>query len=119
MKPFRYFTDPLCVIACVCYAVNRWMVPAAWKGVFLSGYFSDLLLIPAALPFALWLNRRLGMRRDDRVPQLNEIVFHLVIWAVAAELIGPWLFSWTTADARDLVAYAAGAVVATGYWHSA
>lgn len=116
---FRYHGDPLCIAACFAYAVNRWLVPASWKGAFLSGYFSDVLLIPAALPLMLWLHRRLGLRRDDGAPTIGEVALHLAMWAMAAELIGPWLFSWTTGDPRDLLAYAAGAAIATGYWHLA
>ena len=47
----------------------------AWSG----------LLIPAALPFALWLQRRLNLRPHDQPPRWSEIILHLVAWSVAAE----------------------------------
>jgi hypothetical protein len=119
VRSFRYLGDPLCLVACIGYAANRWLVPAEMKGAFFSGYFADLLLIPAALPIVLWLHRRLGLRRDDRVPTVAEVGLHLALWGCVAEFVGPHVFAWTVADPRDLLAYAAGAVLATGYWHCA
>jgi len=53
MKPFGYARDPLCLAACLCYALNRWILPPVFKGGFLRNYFADCLLIPAALPLVL------------------------------------------------------------------
>lgn len=117
MKRFAYALDPLCVTACALYALNRFWLHASASHVFLHGYFNDLLLIPAGLPFALWLQRKLGLRADDRFPRWREIALHLAIWAVVAEGMAPRLFARATGDPRDLLAYLAGAIVA-GFWWS-
>ncbi len=117
MRRFGYALDPLCIAACACYAANRWLVPAAMKGVFLRGYFSDTLLIPAALPLILWVQRRLGMRTDDAPPRWSEIAMHVVVWSIAAEVVAPHFFARATGDPWDAVAYAGGAVVAGVVWH--
>jgi hypothetical protein len=116
MKRFAYARDPLCVAACLLYALNRWWFRAHVGGEFLRGHFNDLLLIPAALPLVLWLQRRLGLRPDDAQPRWREIALHLVVWSVTAEAIAPHFMRWTTGDWRDVVAYTAGAVVAGAWW---
>lgn len=113
---FRYGLDPVCLAACALYATNRWMIPAAAKGTFLRGHFDDLLLVPAALPLMLWLQRALGLRRNDAPPRWNEISFHLMVWGVIAEFVTPHLTAHATGDWRDLLAYAVGAVVAGLWW---
>jgi hypothetical protein len=116
LKRFRYSADPLCLMAATCYAANRWLVPAALKGVFLRGYFADLLLIPAALPVMLWLQRRFGLRSHDAPPTLREVWVHVLVWSVAAEGVAPFLFGRATGDWWDVAAYASGAVVALSFW---
>ena len=49
MKRFGYFRDPLCVVACALYVLNRLWWRGQFGGEFLAGYFNDVLLIPAAL----------------------------------------------------------------------
>lgn len=116
MKRFGYWRDPLCLIACALYAVNRFWLRRHVGGEFLTGYFNDLLLIPAALPVMLWLQRRLGVRADDRWPQWREILLHAAVWAVTAEVLMPHLTTHATGDWRDAVAYGAGAIAAGGWW---
>ncbi len=118
MKRFGYWRDPLCLVACTAYAANRWLVPAAIKGLFLRGYFADALLIPAALPPLLALQRRLGLRETDAAPNAREIGFHLLVWSVAAEVIGPLFLSRATADPVDVIVYSAGALLAGLWWQS-
>jgi len=115
-KRFRYWRDPLCLTAGAAYAVNRWLVPAAVQAPLWRGHFADLLLIPVGLPLWLWLERRIGWRRDDGMPRWREIVFALATWTVAAELIAPRIFPQVTADGWDAVAYAGGAVAAGLLW---
>ena len=69
MRRFRYCGDPLCAVACALYVLNRFWLRSDVGGPFLAGYFNDLLLIPAALPGVLWLQRRLGVRPTDGWPQ--------------------------------------------------
>ena len=116
MKKYSYARDPVCLTACVFYAVNRWCLPVALSGPFLRNHFNDLLLIPAALPPVLWMQCRLRLRVSDAPPARREVLMHLVVWSVAAEVIGPHLFARATGDVWDVAAYAAGAVVAAMFW---
>lgn len=116
MKKYGYGRDPVCLTACTLYAANRWALPAALSGPFLRNHFNDLLLIPAALPLVLWVQRRLRLRTTDAPPDWREVLMHLVVWSVAAEIVGPHLFARATGDIWDVAAYATGAVVATVFW---
>lgn len=118
MKRFRYARDPLCLLACAGYGLNRWLLPLAWKGWFLRGYFADTLLIPAALPLILWVQRRTGLRTADLRPDWREILLHLVMWSVAAELVAPHLFARATGDPWDVAAYTGGALISGLIWYS-
>ncbi len=83
----------------------------------MRGHFADCLLIPAALPLVLWLQRRLALRTHDGAPTGGEILLHLAIWAFIAEGAGPWLTHHGTADPWDVLSYAAGAAVGYVFWH--
>lgn len=113
---FGYWRDPVGLAAAAAYALNRWLVPLAWQAAWWRGHFADVLLIPAGLPWWLWLEKGLGWRGHDTPPRWSEIAFLFVVWSAAAELIGPHLFRHATADAWDVVAYAAGAVAAGVLW---
>jgi hypothetical protein len=118
MKRFRYVFDPLCLSACVLYAVNRFLVKPHVGPGFFHSHFNDLLVIPAALPFLLWANRRLGWRRDDRPPTWREVVAHTFLWAVICEGVGPRIFPrYGVADWKDVAAYMIGAVAAWAFWN--
>ena len=116
MKRFRYGIDPLCLLACVAYFAGRWGLRQHVASGFWHDQFTDLLLIPAALPFLLWFQRRLGLRMHDARPSWREIGLHVAVWSVAAEVIAPLVFHTGTADWRDVLAYGAGAAVAGGWW---
>jgi len=114
---FRYWRDPLCLAACAAYAVNRWLLkPHFAMGPFMRGHFADCLLIPAALPLVLWLQRVLGLRTHDRAPTGGETFMHLAIWAFIAEGAGPLLTHHGTADWWDVLSYSAGAAVCYVLW---
>ncbi len=116
MNGFRYARDPLCLSACLAYAANRWLVPSALKGVFLHGYFADLLLIPAALPLLLWVHQQLGLRPAELRPRWSEIWLHVAVWSVAAEGIVPHFVARATGDPWDVAAYAGGALLSGLVW---
>lgn len=116
MKRFGYAADPLCLLACGLYLLNRLWLRQHVGGVFLHGYFNDLLLIPAALPWVLWLQRRLKWRPDDARPRWGEIALHVAMWSLAAEVVAPHLFPHAIGDWRDAVAYTGGALVAGCWW---
>lgn len=116
MKRFRYLGDPLFLGACALYVLNRWGLKPRVHSAFLHGQFNDLLLIPAALPPLLWLQRRLALRGHDAPPTSGEIIFHLAVWTLLFELMGPRFIAHATGDWRDILAYAAGALLAGIWW---
>lgn len=118
MKRFGYLRDPLCLFACALYVLNRCWLRSHTGGEFFTGYFNDLLLIPAALPLVLWVQRHLGVRADDQPPRWREITLHLVVWSITAEAIVPHLTARATGDWRDIAAYAAGALGAGCWWQN-
>ena len=115
MNRFRYLRDALFLSGCGCYVVNRWLLKPHVHSPFLRSYFNDLFLIPCALPPILLLHRWLKLRPAEENPRISEILFHFVIWSVLFEFIGP-KFMRTTGDPLDVLAYAAGTVVAIAWW---
>ena len=116
MTRFRYGADAWCVTGCLAYALNRWWLKPLTASPFLRGHFNDLWLIPCALPWMLWLQRRLGLRHHDRPPTWPEILSHLVLWSCIAEWIGPHLLP-TRGDPLDVAAYTVGALAAGWAWN--
>ena len=118
MQRFLYWRDPLFILGCAAYTLNRWLLKPHLASRFLHGYFNDLWLIPCALPPILWLHRRLGLRADDSYPRVSEILLHLAFWSVLFEYLGPKFMPHTVGDPLDVLAYAAGAAVAGIWWRS-
>lgn len=110
--------DPVCIAACALYAINRWIVEPHVSAVWVHSWVNDALLIPAALPLLLAVERRLGLRSHDEPPTWPEIAAHLVGWSVLFEVIGPMVNPRSTGDVWDVVAYTIGAVVAGCWWNS-
>lgn len=115
VRRFRYCGEPLFLWACALYALNRWVLKPWFDSAFLRGHFNDILLMPCALPPVLWVQRRLGVRSDDDYPSVREIVFHLVVWSVLFEVVGPRMMK-VTADVLDVIAYATGAAFCAVWW---
>src|SRR5258707_1100345 len=117
MQRFLYLRDPLFVVGCAAYALNRWLIKPHVHAGFFHSHFNDCWLIACALPPILWLHRRLGLRSHDAAPQLSEIIPHLLFWSLLFEWIGPKFVRDTTGDPWDVLAYAVGAAVAGLWWH--
>jgi len=117
MTRFGYLRDRLFLAAAAGYGLNRWLLKPLIPSPFLRGHFNDLLLIPAALPVVLCVQRFLGLRKHDLPPSWSEMVLHLVVWSVVCEFIGPFWLHHGTADLWDLVAYALGGVAACHWWN--
>ncbi len=115
MKKFRFGADPVCLTACGLYALNRWGLAPSFQNPFLNGSFNDLLLIPAALPWVLWIQKNLGWRGSE-FPTFVEISLHLIVWSLLSEAILPFFLPWVTADGWDVAAYAIGALSAWFCW---
>jgi hypothetical protein len=117
MSRFGYLRDPLFLLSSAAYALNRWVLKPRIPSPFLHDHFDDLLLIPAALPVMLALQRVLGLRKHDRVPSASEVLMHWAVWSLVCEWIGPFYFHLGVADIWDVVAYGAGAVAAYFWWN--
>ncbi len=117
--PFRYITDPLFLVCLGLYVVNRWLLEPSIQSQFFTGYVNDLICIPFCVPLMLFLLRQLRLRRDDRPPESHEIIVPLIIWSVVFEI---WLPTFplfrglATPDHLDILAYAAGALIAGIWW---
>ena len=116
MKQFGYWRDPLFLLCGGLYALNRWALKPNLPSDFLHGQFNDMLLIPCALPLVLWLQRQLGLRKHDLPPTMREIGFHLVVWSLLFELVGP-CFLPVTGDPFDVLVYFVGGVFAAVWWN--
>ena len=119
MTQFRYLHDPMFLVAAAGYALNRWLLKPLVPSPFLRGHFNDLLLIPAALPVMLWVQRIVGLREHDRAPSWAEMTLHLAVWSLICEFIDPHWLHHGTADAWDVVAYSVGGVMACLWWNRA
>jgi hypothetical protein len=64
----------------------------------------------------LWLHRRLGLRSNDDPPHAGEILGHFVFWSLLLEWLGPKFVSHAQGDIEDVLAYAAGSLIATLWW---
>ena len=118
MKRFAYARDPLCLAACAAYVLNRWCLKPHLHFGWSHSWFNDALLIPAALPIVLAVQRRLGLRRHDDPPTTMEIFAHLVGGSILFEWIGPHIASRATGDPWDVVAYSIGALAAGCWWRT-
>lgn len=116
MSRFGYLRDRLFLLCCALYSLNRWLIKPHVHSAFFRNHFNDLLLIPCALPPVLLAQRRLGLRANDGMPTSVEIALHLVVWSILFEVAGPHIFRWAVGDPRDVLAYAAGGVLAGLWW---
>lgn len=118
MRRFRYGADPVFVIGVIAYLANRlWLAPQrSAVAPFFTQYFGDVLLIPCALPLLLWLQRRTGLRGHDLPPTRAEIFGALVLWSALFEWVFPQLLGRGVSDPFDVIAYAAGALIAGCFW---
>jgi hypothetical protein len=116
MRPFLYLRDPLFLLGCAAYALNRWLLKPHLPSAFLHSYFNDLWLIPCALPPVLLIQRWLKLRSHDEPPRASEILFQLIVWSILFEAIEPHFWSRFTGDPRDVVAYAVGGLLAGLWW---
>lgn len=116
MTRFTYLRDPLFLAACAMYAINRGWLKHACPGWFVHSYLNDLLLIPAALPLVVWIQRRLGLRTHDRPPTWPEMLGHVALWSFICEVVGPFWLARGTADPADAGVYLLGGAIACLWW---
>ena len=122
LKPcrFRYLLDPVFLVACLAYALNRlWLKPCGVGGWFSSSYLNDVLCLPIWVPVSLRLQRAVGARLAWCYPRLCEILLHWVVFSVLFEIVLPLFPQFkTTADPMDVLAYFVGGAAAWLIWRS-
>ena len=127
MNRFGYLHDRLFGFSLAAYAVNRLVVlphltgffhlHMHWVWPFLHSHLDDLLLIPAALPVVLWIQRFTGLRSHDRPPGWLEMFSHLAIWSVMCKIVGPFYCHIGVADPWDVLFFAGGGIAACLLWN--
>lgn len=118
---FRYWREPLCVAAVALYVLNSvWWKPMTCDPTsFVHCYLGDVLCLPVCVPVTLWLQRRVGLRSDDRRPTPGELLLHWLLWTACFEWLGPQmplLAPGAVSDPWDAVAYGIGGLVAAVVW---
>lgn len=118
---FRYWREPLCVVAVVLYVANSvwWKPMTVDPGSFVHCYLGDILCLPVCVPVTLWLQRRVGLRSDDRCPTPHELLLHWLLWSACFEWLGPQLpllAPGAVSDPWDAVAYGVGGLLAAVVW---
>lgn len=117
VKRFRGLGDPLCLLACALYLMNRLWMRSHLGGAFLQGHFDDMLMVPAALPMVLWIHERVHWRPVGALPTFSEVVAHVGIWSFVCEVLGPHLNSRAVGDPLDVLCYVVGGVGSWLWWH--
>lgn len=127
MNRFLFLQDRLFLISLATYAGNRLIIRPrlagffqshlSWAWPFLHSHLDDLLLMPAALPVVLWLQRLTGLRSHDRPPGWGEMVGHLVVWSVMCKIVGPFGLHLGAPDPWDVLFFAAGGIAACLWWN--
>ena len=118
---FRYWREPLCLGAAALYLANSvwWKSLASDPTAFVHCYFGDVLCLPVCVPVTLWLQRRVGLRGDDRQPTARELVLLWALWSLCFEWLGPrvpLLAPGAVCDPWDAVAYGIGGLLAALVW---
>jgi hypothetical protein len=116
VKQFGFGRDPLFLMGCAAYAVNRWLLKPHFHSVFLHSYFNDLWLIPCALPLLLYVHWRLALRASGP-PTFLEIAGHLILWSMLFEWWGPKFWPKAVGDIRDVYCYWTGGIAAWLWWN--
>ena len=119
MKRFGYWKDSVFLAGISLYGLNRFvlkpLLPAGEQ--FFRGHFNDCLLVWVALPIFLATYRMIGIRKNDHFPKFGEVAFHVLMWSLFFEIIGPKWLHHGTGDLWDVIFYGMGGVAAWILWH--
>lgn len=118
-RPFRYLADPVCISSLILYPINRfYLKPHHIGGWFTHGYLNDVLCLPLFVPMILYAQYVIGLRKHAAYPSAWEIfqnwlafifIFQVVIVRFPKTFIA-------AGDPWDILAYAAGGIIAGVYW---
>jgi hypothetical protein len=118
-RQFRYLADPVCMVALIIYAINRFILkPHHIGGWFTHGYLNDVLCLPLFVPMVLYAEHLVRLRPHFGHPRAWEILqigagFTLVFQVIIPRY--PETFV-TAGDPYDILAYLAGGIVAWICW---
>lgn len=118
-REFRYLRDPLFLACVALYFVNRFVIRRVVDSGFAHEHFNDLMCIPFWVPIMLWLQKSVGLRPVATVPSASEVFIPLVVWSLVFEFWLPTTIAFaahSTADHRDIMWYAIGAMLAACWW---
>ena len=77
---------------------------------FLRNYFNDLLFVPLVLPVMFIAFYKLGLRENAK-PNNYELVFHVLLWTIVIEYIGPHYLAKGYSDPYDVLCYGLGGLI--------
>lgn len=118
-RNFRYLRDPLFLTCVALYFINRLVIKRLMHGGFAHEHFNDLICIPFWVPIMLWLQKVVGLRPVAAIPSASEVFIPLVVWSLVFECwlpTTPAFAAYSTADHRDIMWYAIGAMLAACWW---
>lgn len=116
---FRYLRDPLFLACVTMYFINRLAIKPLVPGGFVHDHFNDLICIPFWVPIMLWMQKSAGLRPVPAIPSAAEVFIPLVVWSLVFEFwlpTTPTFAEYSTADYRDIMWYAIGAMFAACWW---
>jgi hypothetical protein len=118
-RPFRYLADPACIVCLILYPINRYLLkPHHIGGWFTHGYLNDVMCLPLFVPMILYAQHIIGLRKGAAYPRVWEIFQNFVVFTIVFQGITPRLprIFTSAGDPWDILAYAAGGIVAGFYW---
>lgn len=92
------------------FVLNRVFEVLGWSNSALRSWLDDVLVLPLALGFALWVHRRRGRSPEWTIP-VFQVILAVVLYSVFFEMILPVFSTRATSDPLDLIAYGAGGVL--------
>lgn len=116
---FRYCFDAVCIGSVLIYLVGRFYLrPRGIGGIWTASYLNDLLCLPIFVPFSLFLQRSMRLRKHDLAPTLFEILQHWAVFSIVFEVIVPRMPDQyqSTADVMDVVCYLVGGLLGWLIW---
>ena len=104
LRPSRITTFLLAL-----FLLNRWIESRGLSFIPVRSWLDDVLVLPLALGFALWIHRR--RRGGSWTIPMFQVIVAVVLYALVFELVLPSYLDSAVADPLDVVAYAVGGVL--------
>lgn len=119
-RDFKYLSDPLFLVSSIIYVINKtsslFTCGPGWLRLFAVSYLNDLLLVPVVIPIILFFSKALKLRPRSSPPSPLELATPVLIWSIAFEVVGPYLFRRGIPDPYDVGAYCIGGLASWLIW---